>query len=97
MTPTILIPHGIAGAITVFLGFFLTLGSLFGNYSLLYSDLLSVYIISTTINAVGALILVKRQGSKYVKTPFKLASLMQLSLMWSAYRFRPQQEIFEDS
>ena len=63
---------------------------------MLYSNLLYVYLASTTINAVGALILVKRQGSKYVKQPFRIASMMQLSLMWSAYRFRPQQEIGED-
>ena len=90
LTPTILIPHGVAGAITVVLGFCLTIGSLVGNFSMLYSNLLYVYILSTTINAVGALILVKRQGSKYVKLPFRVASMMQLSLMWSAYRFRPQ-------
>ena len=92
MTPTILIPHGIAGCITMGLGLILTLCSMFGHYSLINSNLLYVYIISTAINAIGALILVKRQGSKYVKTAFRLASMMQLSLMWTAFRFRPVQE-----
>ena len=41
------------------------------------------------MNALAALILVRKQGSKKTKLPFKLASIMQLCLMWSAYRFRP--------
>lgn len=59
-SPNSALPHGATGLVCLVSGLFIVLGSLTGNYSLLQSNFIYVYIVSTTMNSLAALIIVKK-------------------------------------
>ena len=91
-----MLPHGISGAVSLITGFLIILGSLSGQYALLRSPwILYTYVISTAMNAVAGLILANTHGTKFTKRPFMSAGLLQLGMVWSVFRFRPETLVME--
>lgn len=54
------LPHGATGVVCLVSGLLIVLGSMTGNYQLIESNFIYVYIVSTTMNALAALIIVKK-------------------------------------
>lgn len=89
-TPFRPLPHGILGVASLSLGSLLVLGSLFGRHELLESGwALPAYVLFTASNAVAGMLLARRIRS-WKGVLFALTSVVQLCMLWCAWRFRPR-------
>jgi len=82
-------PHSISGAIVLVVGFLITASSIIGNYYLVNSHFLHVYLLACALNSIfGAIIL---KGPPDVRLGFKFGIALQLSLVYICFRVRPAQ------
>ena len=84
------VPHGISGLIALTSGFLITMLSFVGNYTLINSSMLWIYLLSAVANTVSAIPMIS--GPVYVKECFRLCIYLQLGLLYQVFRFRPTDE-----
>lgn len=85
--------HGASGIVCLLSGFILSLCSIFGEYSLLRSNFIYVFLISSVINAFAGWLL--NAGNATTKFGFRIGVGMMFSLSYYAFRFRPKNLHFE--
>ena len=74
-------------------GFILTICSLFGYYKLLKSYFIYLYLSSSAVNLISGLFI--NSGNKVTKNVFRIGILLNLSILFFAFRFRPENLILE--
>jgi hypothetical protein len=89
IAPRVLYPHGISGAVGLLTGFALVVGSIIGNFKMLYSHILHVYLGASSINAITGFSMAKLAPTSAQRSMFQWSCIMQLALLWNAWRFRP--------
>lgn len=99
-SPSSFLPHGVVGLLSVATGAFLTLSTLIGQTTSLVKDkdvtqgeqplamdlLVYIYFVSTFLNAVAGLAIVRLAPVKS-RALFRLAAVLQSSLVYFAWRF----------
>ncbi|CAG5098461.1 Oidioi.mRNA.OKI2018_I69.XSR.g15687.t1.cds [Oikopleura dioica] len=81
-------PHSVFGVLTFIMGLIITASSIFGNYLLVGSHFLHIYLLSCALNSIfGVRIL---QGSPDVRLGFKFGISLQLCLCYVSFRLRPK-------
>ncbi|CBY39927.1 unnamed protein product, partial [Oikopleura dioica] len=90
LTPALYLPHGLSGVICLVLGFVLTLCSIMGNFSLIKSSVLYVFIASAVVNAISGIVLT-RSTAALVKICYQLGALLQLAFAYLCFRLRPDE------
>jgi len=80
-------PHSLSGIVVVLLGLSITASSIFGNFYLVNSNFLHIYLLACALNSIfGASIL---QGPPDVQLGFKYGISLQLCLCYCCFRLRP--------
>ena len=87
----LLVPHGISGLLALTSGFLITMLSFVGNFTLIKSSMLWIYLLSAVANTVSAFPMIS--GPVYVKECFRLCIYLQLGLLYQVFRFRPTDEM----
>ena len=87
----LLVPHGISGLVALTSGFLITMLSFIGNFTLIRSSMLWIYLLSAVANTVSAIPIIS--GPVYVKECFRLCIYLQLGLLYQVFRFRPSDEM----
>ena len=87
----LLVPHGISGLVALTSGFLITMLSFIGNFTLIRSSMLWIYLLSAVANTVSAIPIIS--GPVYVKESFRLCIYLQLGLLYQVFRFRPNDEM----
>ncbi|CBY09530.1 unnamed protein product [Oikopleura dioica] len=90
LTPALYLPHGLSGVICLVLGLVLTLCSIMGNFSLIKSSVLYVFIASAVVNAISGIVLT-RSTAALVKICYQLGALLQLAFAYLCFRLRPDE------
>ena len=85
------VPHGISGLIALTSGFLITTLSFVGNFTLIKSSMLWIYLLSAVANTVSAIPMIS--GPVHVKECFRLCIYLQLGLLYQVFRFRPTDEM----
>jgi len=82
-------PHSLSGVVVFLLGLSITTSSIFGNFYLVNSNILQIYLLACALNCIfGASIL---QGPPDVQLGFKYGICLQLCLCYICFRLRPEQ------
>jgi len=82
-------PHSLSGIVVFLLGLSITASSIFGNFYLVNSDFLHIYLFACALNSIfGARIL---QGPPDVQLGFKYGICLQFCLCYICFRLRPAQ------
>lgn len=90
LTPALYLPHGLSGIICLTLGLVLTICSIIGNFTLVKSWVLYVFIFSAVVNAISGIILT-RSTAALVKICYQLGALLQLAFAYLCFRLRPDE------
>jgi len=88
-TPSRGLPHGASGTITLLLGMWITRGMLWNDYSAAESWwAVPIFLATGTQNALAGWALVRKAPSSR-RGAFRFGAVLQLSLLWYVFRFRP--------
>ena len=87
----LLVPHGISGLAALTSGFLITMLSFIGNFTLIRSSMLWIYLLSAVANTVSAIPIIS--GPVYVKECFRLCIYLQLGLLYQVFRFQPNDDM----